>query len=185
MTTLANVKLLEIKEVQKKHLRGKPLYVAVYEDKLNAKTEVEIGLRIEPPELYKIGEEYQVETESKFGSERVVSVTPQGGSAPGSYTSIYPPKGRTIGSYGKEFPVPTLHGDRSIIRQNSLKHAGDLFTAMQPITGGDKAPTDKMMAKAAGQIIELARLFEEYSAGDVERRVAEELAASAAQSDPA
>jgi len=177
MTTLTNVKLANITEVQKKHLKGKPLYVAIYEDASGAKVDVEIGLRIEPPELYKIGEMYNVETESKFGSHRVVSVAPVGGLtlvAGGVLVPTHTPKARTTGSYGKEFPVPTLHGDRSIIRQNSLAHATRLWVALLP---GLEKPTPRKLAK---NIIETASMFEEYSAGDNERRAAEERAASAA-----
>ena len=132
--------------------------------------------------MYKIGEAYDIETESKFGSDRIVQVTAVGG----AIIKIPPFGSVTAGrapakSYGKEFPVPTLHGDRSIIRQNSLKHAGDLWSHLQPILSENKVPTKKDMEKAAKAIIELARQFEEYSAGDVERRVAEETAANSAK----
>ncbi len=190
MTTLSNVKLAEIKEVQKKHLRGKPLYVGVYEDPISLlKTEVEIGLRMEPPELYKIGESYDVTTESKYGSERIVAVSAVGGaSIPVAPFGSVPIGGATkpVRTYGKEFPVPTLHGDRSIIRQNSLRHATELWTSIQPILPSDnKVPSKIALAKAAEAVIELARTFEEYSAGDVERRAAEAVAAESLAKDSA
>lgn len=71
------------------------------------------------------------------------------------------------GGYGqKVFPVPALHGDRSIIRQNSLGHAVEIVIHTCP--GG--VSYEELAEKA----IEIARMFEAYSAGDLDAAVAEE-----------
>lgn len=69
------------------------------------------------------------------------------------------------GFVAKEFPVPPLHPDRSIIRQNSLTHAtrvvmeGCYYSSLE---------------EAATTIIETARMFEAYSCGDLDLAAAEE-----------
>jgi len=63
----------------------------------------------------------------------------------------------------KEFPVPQLHPDRSIIRQNALAHATKVVLAR----GSDG------MSMTIEQIIDVARMFEAYSTGDVEREEAD------------
>lgn len=68
----------------------------------------------------------------------------------------------------KQFPVPPLHPDRSIIRQNSLGHAYDVWNML-----GDFDRTIPP-AEAAAQVIEIARYFEAYSTGDLDNEVAEE-----------
>lgn len=62
---------------------------------------------------------------------------------------------------GKVFPVPSDHGDRSIIRQNSLTNARELVTAYYK---GHAISIEDEVDK----IIEIAYKFEEYSSGDRE-----------------
>lgn len=66
----------------------------------------------------------------------------------------------------KEFPVPPLHPDRSIIRQNSLSHAVAVLNA------GAWFGTDP--EEHAGKVIEIARMFEAYSTGDMDVEIANE-----------
>ncbi len=73
---------------------------------------------------------------------------------------------RSFGPPAKVFPVPLMHGDRSIIRQNALTNAREAVAQL----GFVEVPTD---AEYASRIIAMARMFEEYSAGDIERRAAE------------
>lgn len=73
------------------------------------------------------------------------------------------------GGYGqKVFPVPALHGDRSIIRQNSLGHAVDIVVN----TYKEGASAEEIAEKA----IEIARIFEAYSSGDLDAALAEKAA---------
>lgn len=73
-----------------------------------------------------------------------------------------------FGRAEKVFPIPLLHGDRSIVRQNALTNAREVFVASHG--GKPFAGTSKDVAK---DIIDLAREFELYTAGDTERLNAE------------
>lgn len=68
--------------------------------------------------------------------------------------------------YDRVFPVPALSPERAIIRQNALTNARELYVAThggKPFTFGETA---------AASIIEVARMFEAYSTGDLDRAVA-------------
>ena len=69
--------------------------------------------------------------------------------------------------YSKPFPIPPLHGDRAIIRQNSLGHAAKV------VIEGSFCDEITNAEEAANMVVKLARIFEEYSCGDSERRAAE------------
>lgn len=80
---------------------------------------------------------------------------------------------RSIGSSGgysreKVFPIPPLHGDRSIVRQNALSRAVDLFIAS---SGGKAFAVD--VESVPKFVINLARKFEAYTAGDIDLEEAE------------
>jgi hypothetical protein len=62
----------------------------------------------------------------------------------------------------KVFPIPPLHGDRSIVRQNALNRATDLYIGAR---GGKPFEVD---SAATAVIIMLARHFEAYTAGDLD-----------------
>jgi len=87
-------------------------------------------------------------------------------------TEPAPPPSRSFGPPQKVFPVPLMHGDRSIIRQNSLTNARELVVNMSKTGGGFSAFAT--LDEGAKEVIRIARMFEEYSAGDMERRAAEE-----------
>ena len=72
----------------------------------------------------------------------------------------------------KSFPIPPLHGDRAVVRQNSLRHASTIYAALisQRAGGVETGLSLKEMAEAT---VSMARVFEEYSCGDAERRAAE------------
>jgi hypothetical protein len=81
--------------------------------------------------------------------------------APGPTTTLH------TRATGKEFPIPALHPDRSIVRQNSLSHASRIVAA-------GTIPWDfSTPLKVADIVIELARRFEAYSCGDLDRVAAE------------
>lgn len=85
-----------------------------------------------------------------------------------------PAKVSTGGSTMKAggFPVDPLARERSIIRQNALAHATNVVTSFDP-----KGSTD---AELAERILVVARMFERYSAGDLDREEAEALAKASA-----
>lgn len=62
------------------------------------------------------------------------------------------------------FPIHPLDGQRSIIRQNSLTNA--VVVAQMQFSREDTLPTNE-------EIISIAREFEKYSAGDLDREAAE------------
>jgi hypothetical protein len=62
----------------------------------------------------------------------------------------------------KVFPIPALHGDRAIVRQNALARATDLYVAAR---GGKPF---ELEAENLDFVIKLARKFEAYTAGDID-----------------
>lgn len=62
------------------------------------------------------------------------------------------------------FPVPPDDGQRSIVRQNALTNARELVCHLLP-AGVNKEDYDNLPS-VAFQIIETAKLFESYTAGD-------------------
>jgi hypothetical protein len=69
------------------------------------------------------------------------------------------------------FPIPLLHGDRAIVRQNSITNAtkaiGDYVSDIDGISIEDYA----------SEIIRVARMFEAYSCGDLDAQLAEAMVA--------
>lgn len=95
--------------------------------------------------------------------------------------TAYKPSG---GSSKGSFPIPALDGQRSIIRQNSLTQANALMsTWTSPIDHAVYSTAEGMAEK----VIELARMFEAYSAGDLDAAEAaaavEEMRASMVKAD--
>lgn len=86
------------------------------------------------------------------------------------------------GSYagGRVFPIPALHGDRSIIRQNALARSVELFIGAH---GGKNFTVED---GTISYLIKAARQFEAYTAGDLDladaktENAAEEAVAKAA-----
>jgi hypothetical protein len=62
----------------------------------------------------------------------------------------------------KVFPIPPLHGDRSIVRQNALARATDLYIGAR---GGKPFEFD---VASLDLVISFARKFEAYTAGDLD-----------------
>jgi hypothetical protein len=89
-----------------------------------------------------------------------------GASTPVSASSSGGGKSSGGGWVVKEFPVPPLHPDRSIIRQNSLTHAGKVVEMF----GHDGLDSPDELAQA---IVEIARIFEAYSTGESDKEAAE------------
>lgn len=89
--------------------------------------------------------------------------SPVSGASSGTRTYSGPP--------AKVFPIPLLHGDRAIVRQNSVTNAVKLATDGGYIAGltGEGA---------AMLVIDLARMLEAYSCGDIESEAADRLVAA-------
>lgn len=75
----------------------------------------------------------------------------------------------------KVFPIPALHGDRAIVRQNALARATDLYIAAR----GGKA--FELEVGTLDLVITFARKFEAYTAGDLDLEEATKEVANEAQ----
>jgi len=100
---------------------------------------------------------YGVETKAV----NITSRSPAPVAAP-AVTSIAGAKPAYSSYKEKVFPIPALHGDRAIIRQNALARATDLYIAAR---GAKPFDLDKSNLSL---IIEFARTFEAYTAGDLD-----------------
>lgn len=116
-----------------------------------------------------------------YGMEtKAVNVIRRGtGAAPSTgVTSSTPVTKSFVGGGFKEkvFPIPALHGDRAIVRQNALARATDIFIAAR---GGKPFELDE---STFNLVIGFARKFEAYTAGDID--MAEAQAESTADQSP-
>jgi hypothetical protein len=62
----------------------------------------------------------------------------------------------------RPFPIPALHGDRAIVRQNSITNATKLV--VDSVERTDSCDYEKL----AQEVINVARMFEAYSCGDLD-----------------
>jgi len=72
----------------------------------------------------------------------------------------------------KVFPIPLLHGDRAIVRQNSITNATKAVCDYLDSNEGVET-----IQSYADLIIEIARKFEAYSCGDLDAQAAEAMVA--------
>jgi hypothetical protein len=109
-------------------------------------------------------------TSGKYGNEllkgSLMAVATGGSTPPTSTPSPMPPSPptRAYGPPVKPFPIPPLHGDRAIVRQNALTNARELYVACAP--AGELTVSD--FNAVADNIIQIARRFEAYSCGDLD-----------------
>jgi hypothetical protein len=98
----------------------------------------------------------------KKGAGSPVAASTGGASAPakGSYTPA-----------AKVFPIPPLHGDRAIVRQNSITNATKAVCDFLAREEWEMESVDNY----AETIIRVARMFEAYSCGDLDLAKAEEM----------
>lgn len=103
---------------------------------------------------------------SSYGKSIDVATVKLAASAPagGAVTSSPAPSGGRAysGPPAKVFPVPPTHGDRSIIRQNALTNAREVFVA------ACDGSFDFVPDEIAKSIIALAKNFEMYTSGDLD-----------------
>lgn len=71
------------------------------------------------------------------------------------------------GYAAKVFPIPPLHGDRAIVRQNSVTNASKIVSDF-------KGKYDSLEAYTEA-VISTARMLEAYSCGDIDRAQAESM----------
>ena len=124
---------------------------------------------------FNIGDEVDFQyTENTYGknidhaSVRMINKAPAGAApAPAAAPAARPAYAQKV------FPIPLLHGDRAIVRQNSVTNATKLVVES---SGKGKTPEE-----LAEQIINVARMFEAYSCGDLEALEAEKMSEDASQ----
>ncbi len=99
-------------------------------------------------------------TTSTYGNQIDVKTVRKVGSTPASAEAPSAPRS-TGGGYSKGvFPIPAFDGQRSILRQNALTNARELF---------QQGKKDVVMdSSTAMSIINMARIFESYTAGDLD-----------------
>lgn len=72
----------------------------------------------------------------------------------------------TYSTASRPFPIPPLHGDRAIIRQNALGHATRVVVVSTMAGETDDAVSER--------IIRLARKLEAYACGDLDAELAKQ-----------
>lgn len=93
---------------------------------------------------------------------KVIAANPSGGASSAAASS----NAGTSSKFSRgRFPIPKDDGQRSIIRQNSLGHAIEALISVGVLQSTD--PNDMVST-----IISTARLFEAYSAGDLDSEAA-------------
>jgi hypothetical protein len=107
-----------------------------------------------------------------YGLEtKAVNVLRKGAATPPpeatSNTAVAVPRTTGSGYAAKVFPIPPLHGDRAIVRQNALARATDIYIAAR---GGKPF---ELEGSNLDFVISLARKFEAYTAGDLDLAEAE------------
>ena len=112
-------------------------------------------------------------TESTYGKQvdaTSVRMISKGTGAPAT-ASVSSAPTKTYTPPSKVFPIPPLHGDRAIVRQNSITNATKLVSDMQA-----KSKSEIDVLVLANTIVEVAKVFEAYSCGDNDAMAAELLA---------
>lgn len=118
------------------------------------------------PDSVRIGDIAVIDWEVKYGAKAIVSIrrgapsdVAQAAQAPAQAPQQSAAPAR--GSFGKTFPVPADHPDRSIIRQNSLNHATQAVASLVAAKALKVADEEEF----ATLTIKVARLYEAYSSG--------------------
>lgn len=105
---------------------------------------------------------YGLETKAVNILSRTAAAVPTAVASPASVSVPTKSYGGGGGYKDKVFPIPALHGDRAIVRQNALARASDLYIAAR---GGKPF---ELEASTLDLVIAFARKFEAYTAGDLD-----------------
>ena len=119
---------------------------------------------------FAIGDEVDFQyTENTYGKNvdlASVQMMKKGTGAPTPSASTASPAKAPYSPPSKVFPIPLLHGDRAIVRQNSITNATKaVYDCVSAI--------DIDLDDYADTIIRIARKFEAYSCGDLDAQAAE------------
>jgi hypothetical protein len=123
---------------------------------------------------FAIGDEVDFQyTENTYGKNvdlASVQMLKKGTGAPTPSASAASPGKAPYSPPSKVFPIPLLHGDRAIVRQNSITNATKAVCDYL-----DSSEDIDTVQAYADLIIEIARKFEAYSCGDLDAAQAEEM----------
>ena len=124
--------------------------------------------------VFAIGDEVDFQyTENTYGKNvdmTSVQMIKKGTGAPAPSASSSVPGKAPYSPPSKVFPIPLLHGDRAIVRQNSVTNA---TRAVHEFSRSDSSTLEDY----ASEILRVARMFEAYSCGDLDAQAAEEMVA--------
>ena len=122
--------------------------------------------------MFAIGDEIDFQfTENTYGKNvdlTSVQMLKKGTGAPTPSASSASPAKAPYSPPSKVFPIPLLHGDRAIVRQNSITNATKAVSDFL-----DSNEDVETVQAYADLIIEVARKFEAYSCGDLDAQAAE------------
>ena len=125
---------------------------------------------------FAIGDEVDFQyTENTYGKNvdlASVQMLKKGAGAPTPSASTASPGKAPYSPPSKVFPIPLLHGDRAIVRQNSITNATKAVCDYL-----DSNEDVETVQAYADLIIEIARKFEAYSCGDLDTAQAEAMVA--------
>lgn len=124
---------------------------------------------------FKIGDtidfQYSENTYGKNVDLTSVRLLSKGEGAPAITGAAVAPSKPSYGPAAKVFPIPPLHGDRAIVRQNSITNA--VKAVHDYLNGEDVTPGS--IDEYSNLVIEVARKFEAYSCGDLDLAAAEQM----------
>ncbi len=111
-------------------------------------------------------------TSTSYGNQidMATFVSLRGGLSSGAAPSVPAATPVARPAYGNKgvFPIPALDGQRAIVRQNALTNARELYCS--GYVGGVATTADEII----DAVIKIARKFEAYACGDLDREAAEE-----------
>ena len=128
---------------------------------------------------FAIGDEVDFQyTENTYGKNvdmTSVQMLKKGTGAPTPTGTVAGPVKAPYSPPSKVFPIPLLHGDRAIVRQNSVTNA---TRAVHEYITSQVTPYEGTLEDYASEILRVARMFEAYSCGDLDAQAAEMMAAA-------
>jgi hypothetical protein len=129
---------------------------------------------------FAIGDEVDFQyTENTYGKNvdmTSVQMLKKGTGAPTPSASSASPVKAPYSPPSKVFPIPLLHGDRAIVRQNSVTNA--TRAVHEYIVSVGETAYNGTLEDYASEILRVARMFEAYSCGDLDAQAAEMMAAA-------
>lgn len=128
---------------------------------------------------FAIGDEVDFQyTENTYGKNvdmTSVQMLKKGTGAPAPIGTVAGPVKAPYSPPSKVFPIPLLHGDRAIVRQNSVTNA---TRAVHEYIANHVEDYTGTLEDYASEILRVARMFEAYSCGDLDAQAAEMMAAA-------